>query len=231
MEEENTQQPRGRPRLRAGEGKRYTIAIRTTKDLRDRLKSASEASGRSLAREIERRLDRSFDDQDHVAAALNLGIETGSRMSEALEPLLQTMLVVVGYRGAPETGGAIGATELAGKLRSAQTEELARAKSAVVAAALGITQDELDERITTLQGQRLLEDKLLEERQALGVPALRQPPVALALLDDLERRNARVRLLLSEVLEEEGRALAEQVRGAASRLLTWLKSASALEEG
>jgi hypothetical protein len=68
MEEENTQRPRGRPRLRAGEGKRYTIAIRTTKDLRDRLKSTSGQSGRSLAREIELRLEQSFKYEDFLSA-------------------------------------------------------------------------------------------------------------------------------------------------------------------
>ena len=64
MNEEDIQPRRGRPRLGADEGKRYTIAIRTTKDLRDRLKRASEVSGRSMAREIERRLEQSFDEQE-----------------------------------------------------------------------------------------------------------------------------------------------------------------------
>ena len=55
---------RGRPRLPAEEGKRYPIAIRTTKELKERLERASKASGRSLAQELEFRLERSFEVQD-----------------------------------------------------------------------------------------------------------------------------------------------------------------------
>jgi hypothetical protein len=55
---------RGRPPLAPEEGKRYPLGIRTTKALRDALLSASRASGRSLAQEIEFRLERSFVVQD-----------------------------------------------------------------------------------------------------------------------------------------------------------------------
>jgi hypothetical protein len=51
---------RGRPALPAGEGKRYPLAIRTTKTLKDQLVRASQASGRSLAQEVEHRLELSF---------------------------------------------------------------------------------------------------------------------------------------------------------------------------
>jgi hypothetical protein len=51
---------RGRPALPAEEGKRYPLGIRTTKALRDALLTASRASGRSLAQEIEFRLERSL---------------------------------------------------------------------------------------------------------------------------------------------------------------------------
>ena len=51
---------RGRPALPPEEGKRYPLGIRTTKALRDALLSASRASGRSLAQEIEFRLEHSF---------------------------------------------------------------------------------------------------------------------------------------------------------------------------
>jgi hypothetical protein len=54
---------RGRPPLAPEEGKRYPLGIRTTKALRDALLSASQASGRSLAQEIEFRLERSFEAQ------------------------------------------------------------------------------------------------------------------------------------------------------------------------
>jgi hypothetical protein len=54
---------RGRPALPEGAGKRYSLGIRTTKELRDALKAAAEASGRSVAHEIEQRLERSFTDE------------------------------------------------------------------------------------------------------------------------------------------------------------------------
>ena len=50
----------GRPALPAGGGKRYALSMRTTKELRDKLDQAREASGRSLAQEVEARLEQSF---------------------------------------------------------------------------------------------------------------------------------------------------------------------------
>jgi len=64
MDAENVRPGGGRPRLPANRVRRHAIAIRTTKDLVDRLKRASETSGRSLAREIEHRLEQSFEVQD-----------------------------------------------------------------------------------------------------------------------------------------------------------------------
>ena len=63
---------RGRPALPAEEGKRYPVGIRTTKALREALWSASRASGRSLAQEIEFRLERSLDRERQVVDALEL---------------------------------------------------------------------------------------------------------------------------------------------------------------
>jgi hypothetical protein len=63
MPEENVRKRRGRPPLPTERVRRHAIAIRTTKSLVDRLKQAGEASGRSLAREIEHRLERSFEVQ------------------------------------------------------------------------------------------------------------------------------------------------------------------------
>jgi hypothetical protein len=75
MDEERKQQPRpGRPKLPPNQVKRHTIAIRTTEDLVSRLKSASKASGRSLAREIEHRLQQSLVEEDisgRIAAPLS----------------------------------------------------------------------------------------------------------------------------------------------------------------
>ena len=51
---------RGRPSLPPGEGKRYPLNLRTTKETRELLESASRASGRSLSQELEFRLEQSF---------------------------------------------------------------------------------------------------------------------------------------------------------------------------
>ncbi len=54
---------RGRPRLPRGEGKRHPLNMRTTKDVRDRLEAAATESGRSLAQEVEFRLQESFSNE------------------------------------------------------------------------------------------------------------------------------------------------------------------------
>ena len=54
---------RGRPALPPGEGKRYPLNMRTTKDVRDQLKAAAAASGRSLVQEVEFRLQKSFSNE------------------------------------------------------------------------------------------------------------------------------------------------------------------------
>ena len=51
---------RGRPKLPPGEGKRYPLNMRTTKQLKDDLEDAARESGRSLAQEVEFRLERSL---------------------------------------------------------------------------------------------------------------------------------------------------------------------------
>ncbi|MBV8736484.1 MAG: hypothetical protein JO007_04345 [Alphaproteobacteria bacterium] len=54
------QRRRGRPSLPPEKGKRYPVGIRTTKQLKDLLHAAATASGRSVAGEIEHRLEQSF---------------------------------------------------------------------------------------------------------------------------------------------------------------------------
>jgi hypothetical protein len=51
---------RGRPALPTEEVKRHALGIRTTKGLKDALQHAAESSGRSVAQEIEFRLEQSF---------------------------------------------------------------------------------------------------------------------------------------------------------------------------
>jgi antitoxin component of RelBE/YafQ-DinJ toxin-antitoxin module len=51
---------RGRPPGDADRTKRYALGIRTTKDLKDRIQAVADAAGRSVAQEIELRLERSL---------------------------------------------------------------------------------------------------------------------------------------------------------------------------
>lgn len=46
------------------DGKRYPLNMRTTKEIRERLEAAAAASGRSMAQEVERRLENSFLEKD-----------------------------------------------------------------------------------------------------------------------------------------------------------------------
>jgi hypothetical protein len=51
---------RGRPALDPSEGKRHPLNMRTTKELRAKLEAAAKESGRSMAQEVEARLEASF---------------------------------------------------------------------------------------------------------------------------------------------------------------------------
>ena len=55
---------RGRPPLPPGEGKKVPLNMRTTREIRTRLEDAAKASGRSLAHEVEYRLDQTFREED-----------------------------------------------------------------------------------------------------------------------------------------------------------------------
>ena len=55
---------RGRPALPPEKGKRHAVGIRTTRKLKDLLQWAADLSGRSLAQEIEYRLEASFQTED-----------------------------------------------------------------------------------------------------------------------------------------------------------------------
>ena len=54
---------------RHAEQKRYPLNMRTTKAVRERLERAAAKSGRSLAQEVERRLERSLDLDQHLVLA------------------------------------------------------------------------------------------------------------------------------------------------------------------
>lgn len=60
MSEVKEHQIEGSKTVGRGPGKRYPLSFKTTFDLRKRLDAAAEYSGRSLAQEVETRLERSF---------------------------------------------------------------------------------------------------------------------------------------------------------------------------
>jgi TraY domain len=64
-----------------GEGKRYPLNMRTTKEIRDQLEAAAAASGRSLTQEVERRLERSFEGEIDAGAVT----QTISRLMGSLK--------------------------------------------------------------------------------------------------------------------------------------------------
>lgn len=61
-------------KLPDGEGKRFAVTIRTTRELKDRVEATAAASNRSVAQEIERRIQYSFDMEDHEVALENTTI-------------------------------------------------------------------------------------------------------------------------------------------------------------
>jgi len=53
---------------RKGQGKRYPLNMRTTKEIREKLERAAAQSGRSLVQEVEHRLQKSFDHEETSAS-------------------------------------------------------------------------------------------------------------------------------------------------------------------
>jgi hypothetical protein len=79
---------RGRPPLPKDQGKRYPIGIRTTKALKDSLAAARDASGRSMAQEIEFLLERALLDDDIRALCLRVGDAFIAEVKARLDPIL-----------------------------------------------------------------------------------------------------------------------------------------------
>lgn len=89
MAKGKTQSRRGRPPLPPESGKRHPIGIRTTKELHDRVESAAKRSGRSIAQEIEFRLERSFAVDEEARTALDVAY--GRRLAGLLMLIGRTM--------------------------------------------------------------------------------------------------------------------------------------------
>ena len=70
-------------------GKRYPLNMRTTQEVRSKLESAAKASGRSLAQEVESRLDRSFERQGLLSEVMELAY--GSHLAATLMHLGRAM--------------------------------------------------------------------------------------------------------------------------------------------
>jgi len=82
---------RGRPPLPPEEGKRVPLNMRTTQDLRDKIEAAAKAAGRSIAQEVEIRLERSFHD-DGMKSDLGR-IETAAKEASANAAAVISMLL------------------------------------------------------------------------------------------------------------------------------------------
>jgi predicted transcriptional regulator len=67
----------GRPALSQSDRKNRNLTFRSRDDLRDRLDEAARQSQRSISEEIERRLERSFLDQQLMTSALELAYVQG----------------------------------------------------------------------------------------------------------------------------------------------------------
>ena len=87
---ENREMPQQTKARRKGTaGKRYPLGMRTTKEIRDRLEGAAAAAGRSLAQEVEIRLERSFEHQSLLPDILSLAF--GSEVAGLLIALGHAM--------------------------------------------------------------------------------------------------------------------------------------------
>jgi len=82
---------RGRPPTPTERAKRHAVGIRTTKALKDSLQRAADSSGRSVAQEIEFRLERSFESDEFLkevfgTSRLQYIFKTFSAMVHATAP-------------------------------------------------------------------------------------------------------------------------------------------------
>jgi alkanesulfonate monooxygenase SsuD/methylene tetrahydromethanopterin reductase-like flavin-dependent oxidoreductase (luciferase family) len=66
--------------MKTPDPKRFPLSLRTTKQLREKLEAAAAESGRSLAQEIELRLEMSFDRQATARDAVDEALRTWVRI-------------------------------------------------------------------------------------------------------------------------------------------------------
>jgi hypothetical protein len=89
-------------RAKASAGKRHPLNMRTTKETRLRLEKAAALAGRSLAQEVEARLERSFDRESLLPDVLELAY--GSRLAALLVTIGEAMTDTGSLLGFAATG-------------------------------------------------------------------------------------------------------------------------------
>ena len=117
---------RGRPRLPKGQKKPEPMSFRPTPDIRTKLEAAAAASGRSMTREIDSRIERTFLEDDfqegifggerlywqarHIALAINLveeyygsTIENDSATLLAVQEAVERVLELLAKRRTPSS--------------------------------------------------------------------------------------------------------------------------------
>lgn len=75
-----------RKKLPEGEGKRIPLGMRTTREMRAKLEAAAVQTGRSLAAEVEYRLERSFDREALLAEVREAVRLPSFQMANPLDP-------------------------------------------------------------------------------------------------------------------------------------------------
>ena len=99
-EKKETTKRRGRPRKPLEEAKRHPLNMRTTKQLREALERAAQESGRSLAQEVEFRIEQSFmivPFETVLDGLLGMASKDGSAFSVAIGQILQEVQSKYGY--------------------------------------------------------------------------------------------------------------------------------------
>jgi alkanesulfonate monooxygenase SsuD/methylene tetrahydromethanopterin reductase-like flavin-dependent oxidoreductase (luciferase family) len=82
--------------MKTPDPKRFPLSLRTTKQLREKLEAAAAESGRSLAQEIELRLEMSFDRQATARDAVDEALRTWVRVEASTWPALKERMKLAG---------------------------------------------------------------------------------------------------------------------------------------
>jgi hypothetical protein len=152
--------PPGRPRHYADEPKEHPVAFRTTFSLKYALLQACKASARSLTREIEYRLWRSFEGSDTLAAENHLGILLDGALKD-FEQRLIDLLAIVGSARKDLADPQNGERETAGQRRPVMYSE--RDPARLLPVEIGVTRGD-DGRVSLVlrQGEWVIREIPLE---------------------------------------------------------------------